>query len=110
MFLHIRLARAQTLIRTMTSPIKQTSESPSNQSHWQAFGESKEKHAQTGAKEPSQQHFLSPDPVTQATPENATDAFHKCERRCDHAGVHGNLGIVFCDVERFDHEVGVRED
>lgn len=80
MFLHIRLAKAQTPSRTMTSPVEQTSESPRDQCHWQVFGKPKKQHAKSRAKQTAEKHLLPPNPVAETPPENAAKALHECER------------------------------
>lgn len=109
MFLHIRLAIDQTLIQAMTSPIKQTSESPSDHCHWQVLRKAKEYHAKSCAEEASEQHFLSANSITEAAPEYSTDAFRECKGRRDHAHVHGECALVFRDAKVLNHVVRVRK-
>lgn len=61
----------------MTSPVKESTEGPSEQRHWQTLGKAKEKHAQPGAEHTTKQHLLAPNFVAQAAPENAADTLHK---------------------------------
>jgi hypothetical protein len=107
MFLHIRLAIDQTLDYAMTSPVKQTSESPSDHRHWQVLRETEKYHAESRAEKASQKHFLSANSITETAPEYSADAFGECKGRCDHAHIHGECALIFCNAEVFDHVVGV---
>lgn len=73
------VSEALTLNRTMTSPVQQTPESPGNERHWQALGETEKKHAQPRSQEAPEQDLLPSDPVAESAPENATDALHEGE-------------------------------
>lgn len=75
-----RLAGSQALALTMTSPVQKSTESPSEQRHWQASGEPKKKHAQSGAEHATKKHSLTANSIAQSAPENSTDALHECER------------------------------
>jgi hypothetical protein len=110
MFLHIRLAATQTLADTMTSPVKQSTECPSNQCHWQVTRKAKEYHAQTRAEQSSQEYLFPANPIAESAPEDSTDALCKGKGGCDHADVHGNSTLVGGDVEILDHVICVWED
>lgn len=91
-------------------PVQQTTESSCNECNRQVGGKSENQRAQSRAKEAHQEDRLATNLVAQSSPNDSCRKLGQSECGRDHAGVDGNLALVFGDVEVFDHLIDVGED